>query len=219
MTVTLRRTFDEKLHRLQDEVLLLGSMVERALIESVDALLEWDLAKTSELLATDDAFRRKRSFIEAEALALIATQHPVARDLRALAAMLEVSSELERMGWYTEEICKLNLGIGASPVPRSLYGIPAMAQIAQEMLHRALSALVKRDLNLARSVPADDDRVDALYEQMNTMLPSLSGSSYSWDQSLQLLRVAHNLERLADRVINICEWVVYIETGELLELG
>jgi phosphate transport system protein len=219
MTVTLRRTFDEKLHRLQDEVLLLGSMVERALIESVDALKGWDVAKAGALLANDGAFRRKRSFIEAEALALIATQHPVARDLRALAATLEVSSELERMGWYTEEICKLNLQIGESPAPRSLFGIPVMAQTAQEMLHRALSALVKRDIDLARSVPAEDDRVDALYEQMNTMLPGLSGSCYSGDLSLKLLRVAHNLERLADRAVNICEWVVYIETGELLEMG
>ena len=216
----LREAFDKDLQRLGDGTLALGSMVENAIIESVEILKRRDMEGARRLIAQDRRINEKRFAIEDEALSLIATQQPMARDLRTIAAVLDITHELERIGDYAKGIAKINLLIGEGPLVKPLIDIPLMATKAQDMLHRALDAFVRRDVDQARAIPAEDDEVDRLYNQIFRELidyllkdPNVSeGANY-------LLWVAHNLERSADRVTNICERVVFTVTGEVVELG
>ena len=216
----LREAFDKDLQRLEDETLALGSMVENAIMESVEILKRRDMEGARRLIARDRRINEKRFAIEDEALSLIATQQPMARDLRTIAAVLDITHELERIGDYAKGIAKINLLIGEEPLVKPLIDIPLMTTKAQDMLHRALDAFVRRDVDQARAIPAEDDEVDCLYNQIFRELidyllkdPNVSeGANY-------LLWVAHNLERSADRVTNICERVVFTVTGEVVELG
>jgi phosphate transport system protein len=215
----LRETFDQELQRLQDEVLVLGSMVEKAIIESVESLKRRDLKEAQRLIAEDRILNEKRFVIEHDALTLIATQQPMAGDMRTLAAVLAIISELERIGDYAKGISKINLMMGEAPFVKPLVDIPRMAEKAQDMLHRALKAFVQRDVNLARAISEDDDEVDALYNQVyRELLIFMLNDPGTIDQCTYLLWVAHNLERAADRVINLCERVVFTVTGELTEM-
>lgn len=214
-----RESFDRELQRLQDEILALGSMVENALVESVDILKRRDMEGSRRLIAQDRLINEKRFAIEADALALIATQQPMAGDLRTLAAVLEIVTELERMGDYAKGIARINLMMGEKPLLKPLIDIPRMAEKARDMLHRALDAFVRRDVALARAIPADDDEVDALYNQVyRELITLIMTDPRTIDQANYLLWVAHNLERTADRVTNICERVVFTVTGEMMEM-
>jgi phosphate transport system protein len=215
-----RQAFDRELDRLQGEVLALGGTVEEALIQSVETLKKRDFAGSRRLIAGDRAINERRYAIEQETMALIATQQPMAGDMRLLAAMLEIVTELERMGDYAKGIARINLMIGEQPLIKPLVDLPAMAQKARDMLRRALKAFVERDVEAARAIPQDDDEVDALYNQVYRELISyILEDRHVIEQANQLMWAAHNLERTADRVINLCERVVYTVTGELTELG
>ncbi len=215
-----RTRFDEELRQLQDDVLVLGSMVENALTESVEILKRRDMEGSRRLMAEDRKINEKRFAIEADALTLIATQQPVAGDMRVIAAVLEITTELERIGDYAKGIAKINLLIGDEPLIKPLVDLPRMAQKARDMLHRALEAFATHDVDLARAIPAEDDEVDALYNQINRgLLTYVMSDPTTIDQANYLLWAAHNLERTADRVINICERVVFTVTGEMMEFG
>lgn len=215
----VRQAFKRKLRRLQDEVLILGSTVENALVESVELLKRRDLDGATRLIAEDSDINRKRFQIEADALVLIATQQPMAGDLRTLAAILEIVTELERMGDYAKGISRISLMIGEKPLLKPLVDLPRMAQKARDMLHQSLDAFVRRDVDLARAIPAQDDEVDDLYNQVyRELLTYIMADPRTIDQATQLLWVAHNLERTADRVTNICERVVFTVTGEMMEM-
>jgi len=214
-----RRTFDRELQSLQDEMLALGSMVENALIESVACLKQRDFEGSHRLIAQDRVINRKRYAIEEEVLVLIATRQPMASDLRILAAILEIAGELERIGDYAKGIGKINLLIGDQPLLKPLIDVPMMAEQARSMLHRALDAFIRRDVELARAIPQEDDLVDALYEQVyRELLTYIMEDPRNIEQANYLLWAAHNLERAADRVTNLCERVVFTVTGELTEL-
>lgn len=214
-----RETFDRELQRLQDEILTLGSMVENALVESVGILKRRDMEGSQRLIAQDRLINEKRFAIEADALILIATQQPMARDVRTLAAVLELSTELERIGDYAKGIARINLMIGEAPLLKPLIDIPRMAEKARSMLHRALDAFVRGDVDLARAIPAEDEEVDALYNQVyRELMTFIMSDPRHIDQANYLLWVAHNLERAADRVTNICERVVFTVTGKMMEM-
>jgi len=214
-----RETFDRELQRLQDEILALGSMVENALTESVEVLKRRDFEGSRRLIAQDRTINEKRFAIETDALILIATQQPMARDVRTLAAVLELSTELERIGDYAKGIARINLMIGEAPLVKPLIDIPRMAEKARSMLHRALDAFVRGDVDLARAIPAEDEEVDALYNQVyRELMTFIMADPRHIDQANYLLWVAHNLERAADRVTNICERVVFTVTGEMMEM-
>ncbi|HOC21144.1 MAG TPA: phosphate signaling complex protein PhoU [Anaerolineae bacterium] len=214
-----RRTFDRELQSLQDEMLALGSMVENALIESVACLKRRDFEGSHRLVAQDRVINRKRYAIEEQVLVLIATRQPMASDLRILAAILEIAGELERIGDYAKGIGKINLLIGDQPLLKPLIDVPMMAEQARSMLHRALDAFIRRDVELARAIPQEDDLVDALYEQVyRELLTYIMEDPRNIEQANYLLWAAHNLERAADRVTNLCERVVFTVTGELTEL-
>ena len=214
-----RETFERELQRLQNEMLALGSMVEQAIAESVEVLKRRDMEGSRRLIAQDRQINEKRFAIEGDTLVLIATQQPMASDLRTLAAVLEIATELERIGDYAKGIAKINLLIGEGPLLKPLIDIPLMAEKARSMLHRAMDAFVRQDVALARAIPAEDDQVDALYNQVHReLLTFIMADPRNMDQANYLLWAAHNLERAADRVTNICERVIFTATGEMIEM-
>ncbi len=215
-----REMLDREFQHLQDEVLLLGSMVEQAILDSVDALKRRDLDASRRIYHGDRLVNEKRYAIENAILVLIATQQPMAHDLRFLAAMLEVITELERMGDYAKGIAKVNVLLGEDTFPIPIREISRMAEQAVSMLHRALGAFVNEDAELARTIPVEDDQVDQLYNEIyHSLVNTMISNPATIDHANYLLWVAHNLERTADRVTNICERTVFIATGELLEIS
>jgi phosphate transport system protein len=150
---------------------------------------------------------------------IIATQQPMARDVRLLAAVLEIVTELERIGDYAKGIGKINLLLGNQPLVKPLIDIPRMAEISLNMLHRALGAFVAGDVEAARAIPKEDDLVDQLYNQVyRELLTYMIADPSTIDRGNYLLWAAHNLERMADRVTNICERTLYMVTGEMSEM-
>lgn len=216
----LRQTFERELQRLQDDMLTLGSMVEKALLDSVECLKRRDLEGSRRIIAGDREINEKRYSIEADCLTLIATQQPMAGDLRTIAAILEIATELERTGDYAKGISKINLLIGNAPLIKPLIDIPRMAEKACDMLSRALKAFAERDVEAARAIPREDDEMDALYNQVYRELLTIMMADHSTiDQATYLLWAAHNLERAADRVTNICERVIFTVKGDMIEIN
>jgi phosphate transport system protein len=214
-----REKFEHDLKRLQEEILALGLMAENAVLESVEALRIQDLARARALIEADKPINEKRFALENEALTLIATQQPMASDLRALAAVLELASELERIADYAKGIANIALMIGTDPLIKPLLDIPLMAKKACAMLHASLEAYVSQDVTLACQLPDKDAEVDALYEKIYRDLVALIiADQRVLDQAMRLTWVAHNLERVADRVGNICERVIFSITGRIEEL-
>jgi len=214
-----RESFDRHQQELLDEVLVLGSMVEQAIQQSVEALKNRDTHASQLIYQNDEKINHRRYQIENETLTLIATQQPMARDLRFLAAILEVITELERIGEYAKGISRINMLLGEDTIIGPFQDLQLMADLGLNMLHRALTAFINRDVETARTIPPDDDEIDALYnhiyyELMNQMIkdPSLI------DRANHLIWAAHNLERMADRVTNICERIVFVVTGQMHEL-
>jgi phosphate transport system protein len=215
-----RSGFHRELERLQDEVLVLGSMVEKAITRSVEALRSRDTATARVLEAEDVLINRKRFEIEEATLLQIATQQPMASDLRRLAAMLHIVTDLERMGDYAAGIAHICVEIGEQAHIKPVIDIPRMADKAVSMLRRSLDSFIERDVAAAEAIAAEDDEVDALYQQVyRELLTIMLANPRTIDQATRLLWVAHNLERVADRVQNICERVVFVVTGRMHELS
>jgi phosphate transport system protein len=214
-----REAFERDLQELEDELLSLGSRVEQAITDSVASLKERDREQAERLVEQDRELNEKRYALEAKALTLIATQQPMAGDLRTIAAILSLASELERIGDYAKGIANINLMMGDEPLLKPLIDVPRMAKKTRHMLDRALQAFADRDVELARSVPQEDDEVDGLYNQVyRELLTYIISDPRTIDQATYLLWVAHNLERAADRVTNICERVIFTVSGKLVEI-
>jgi phosphate transport system protein len=216
----MRKTFETEIQQLKDELLLMGSMVEQQIMDSVEALKKRDIEASHRIFNADSKINSKRFGIEEQVMILIATQQPMAHDLRLLASILEVSAELERMGDYAKGIASINMRMGEEPPLKPLIDIPRMAQKASDMLHRALTAFISEDVESARAIPSEDDEVDALYTQVyRELMTYVLSDPKNIDRANYLLWTAHNLERFADRVTNICERTVFIATGENKEIG
>ncbi len=214
-----RETFDRALQELEDELLTLGSMVEQAITDSVASLKGQDREEARRLIEQDRELNEKRYALEAKALTLIATQQPAAGDLRTIAAVLSLASELERIGDYAKGIARITLMVGDQPLLKPLIDVPRMANKTRDMLNRALRAFSERDMALARAIPQEDDEVDGLYNQVyRELLTYIISNPRTIDQATYLLWVAHNLERAADRVTNICERVIFTVSGKLVEI-
>jgi len=213
-----RKEFDQELQDLEKKLQGLGLMVEKALVEAVGALKRRDLEKAEQIINADRSVNERRYAIEHETFVLIATQQPMAVDLRTLAAVLEIATELERIGDYAKGIAKITIKMGTEPFVKPLIDIPRMAEKARNMLNRALQAFAGRDTDLARAIPAEDDEMDALYDQIFRELTTrIMVDPKLVDRASYLIWVAHNLERAADRVVNICERVIFMVTGEVVE--
>jgi phosphate transport system protein len=216
----IRTAFHKKLREIQDEVLVMGSMVEKAIISSVAALKERDLDLARQIVADDLKINRKRFEIEEQCVQLIATQQPMASDLRAIICVLNIITDIERIGDHAEGIAKIVVLIGDEPPLKPLIDIPRMAEKVNDMLHRSLDALINRNAEAARKIAAEDDEVDHLYDQVfRELLTFMAEDPKTITRATRLIWVAHNLERSADRVTNICERVVYMVTGKMEEIG
>jgi len=214
-----RQTLDREIHHLQDEVLLLGSMVEQAMLNAIDTLKRRDKKAAKQVYNDDELINEKRYAIENRVLILFATQQPIAHDLRLLAAIMEVITELERMGDYAKGIAKITVLISDDEAPIPIREISRMGDLAVSMLHRALSAFINEDVNMAYRIPKEDDQVDDLYNQIyHKNINAMIANPDIIDHSSYIMWVVHNIERMADRVTNICERTIFIATGELLEI-
>jgi phosphate transport system protein len=214
-----RETFERELHHLHDEILVLGSMVEQAVLDSVDALRRRDQEASKRIYRDDSLINEKRFAIENSCLVLIATQQPMARDLRALAAILEINTELERIGDYAKGISRINILLGKDPLIIPITDLVTMAEKGLSMLHRALGAFVARDAELAQAIPLEDNEIDMLYNRIyRNLIDEMIANPTIIDQANFLVWAAHNLERLGDRVTNICERTLFVVTGKMREL-
>jgi len=216
----LRGDLDRQLNQLQQEVVSLAEIVDKATGRAVDALKRRDLAESEQVIREDDYIDQKRYEIEERCIDLIATQQPMARDLRTIIALLHITVELERMGDYAEGISKISLMMGEDPPLKPLIDIPRMAEKATQMLRDSMDALVSRDVVKANQVLQDDDEVDALYDQVyRELLLFMIQDPHTIQKATYLLWTAHDLERIADRATNISERVIFLVTGKMVEAG
>jgi phosphate transport system protein len=216
----IRTTYHKRLRQIQDDILAMGSMVEKAIANSVEALKNRNLELARQIITDDQKVNRKRFEIEDKCTQLIATQQPMAGDLRAIICVLNIITEIERIGDYAEGIAKIVIEIGNEPSLKPLIDIPRMANKGVDMLHRSLDALVNRDADAAKQLASEDDEVDNLYEQVfRELLTFMIEDPKTITRATRLIWVAHDLERSADRVTNICERVVYLVTGKMEEIG
>jgi len=215
-----REAFDKKLRELQDDVLIMGSMVEKAIQRSVDALRTRDVALSNAVVGDDVAINAKRYEIEEKCIHTMAQQQPMAGDLRVLVAILFIANELERMADHAEGIGRINLMLGEEPLPRPLGDITEMAERAGDMLRRSLTAFVERDADAARLLCDEDDAIDTLYDRSyHSLIQEIVRTPADVQRITYLIWTSHNLERIADRVTNICERVIFMVTGQLEEIN
>lgn len=215
-----RELFRAELRQLQDDVLALGSMAEKAIMDAMEALRDGDLEWSRKLINDDNRINAKRFAIEDRAIFVIASQQPMATDLRSLASILYIITDLERIADHAEGIARINLLMGDEPLPRRLSYVPAMADRAVAMLRNSLNAFIDQDVEAARQICDADDEVDRLQDSVyEECIKNMIADPSSIQRNTYLIWTAHNLERIADRCTNICERVVYTSTGHMDELN
>ncbi|HEX6656193.1 MAG TPA: phosphate signaling complex protein PhoU [Candidatus Limnocylindria bacterium] len=220
ITRSVRRGFEEALEAVKDDVLRLGGMVENALQRSGQALVERDVELADRVRWDDSLVNELQRSINLEITALIATQGPMARDVRELLALYHAAAELERMGDYAVSIAKLAQQLAEEPEVPMLRQIPEMERVCREQLHNAMRALVDVSEEEARAVCAKDDELDHLYASVYAdSMALMAVSPDRVKQATHMLFAAHHLERLGDRVTNIGEDVVYLATGNIEDLN
>ncbi len=211
-----RKAFRENMKELEKELIMQGEMVNIALERSVESLRDLDTVKAEKVVVDDRLINRKRWDIEEQCINLFATQQPVATDLRELIAVLSISTDLERMGDHAEGIAKIAIMHGDKPLVKPLVDIPRMAEKASDMLRRSIEAFVNRDAVAAKAICDEDDEVDMIYDQVyRELLSFMAEDPKIITRATYLLWAAHNLERIADRVTNICERIVFLVTGSM----
>ena len=215
-----REAYHKSLKDVQDDVMKMSGMVSKALRDSMEALKQRDFETSRRIIDDDNLINRKRFDIEEKCLLLIATQQPMAVDLRVLAAVINIITDLERIGDHAEGIAKINIAIGDEPLVKPLRDIPQMSELGLSMLDRCMKAFMNRDLDAARQVCNDDDEVDALYDKTyRELLLVMIENPRTIQGATYLIWAAHNLERIADRVTNIAERVVFMVTGKMEEMN
>jgi phosphate transport system protein len=220
VTIATRRVLDRELQQIQDDLLRMGSLIDSAIGQALKALSVRDLRVAREIVSEDSQVNALRFQIEEACLTIFATQQPTATDLRLVVATIILASELERMGDYAAGIARTVLRMGDEPLLKPLVDLPRMAEADREMLHDALDAYVARDATAARAVAARDDQVDNLYNQIfREILSYILEDPTCTTSALFLLFSAHNLERIGDRVVNIAERVIFMNSGEMRELN
>ncbi|HEY5504114.1 MAG TPA: phosphate signaling complex protein PhoU [Sedimentisphaerales bacterium] len=212
----MRESFEEHIKGLNKEVVAMGEMVATATSRSVEALGNRDIEKAKQIVNDDLLINKKRWQIEEKCINLIALQQPVATDLREIIAVLNIITELERMGDYAEGNAKIAIMLGGEPLIRPLIFLPKMAEKANSMLKRSMQALVNRDAKTANAICNEDDEVDKLYDEAyHDLLMCMIKDPTLVSKATPLIWAAHNLERIADRVTNICERIVFLATGSM----
>jgi phosphate transport system protein len=213
---SIRAALDRDLHLIRDDVLRMGSLVNEQLRLAVKSLAERDQDLAHQVISNDERINELRYKIENECLTTIARQQPAASDLRYIITAMHMSVELERMADHASGIAGIVIRMGSEPLLKPLIDVPRMQSVTSEMLDQTLDAFVKMDAAQARAVVARDDEVDALYNQvLRELLTYMAQDKKVITRAMYLLWIAHNLERTADRVTNLCERVIFAATGEL----
>lgn len=217
----MRDRYIKQLRQVHDDLLRMGSRVEHALADAMQALANWDTDLAQRVIAGDREIDQARSTIEEAVLELMARQQPVATDLRTLVATISIAGELERAGDYTKGVAKRVVRCVKMPALVDVpVGLHRMGTLAQHMLHTSLDSFVNIDVAMARSLAAEDQQVDELEDQVGDALMAVIRSDPSrLEAALALMDVAHVLERLADRATNIGERVIFIATNAKEELN
>jgi phosphate transport system protein len=215
--VTMTRVnYDQQLQKLRQSVIAMSSMVDKAIARSVDALRRQDVALAEQVVSDDFAINQARWDTEEQALLIIATQAPMAGDLRVISAVIHIATELERMADHSAGNAKIVIQTSDEPLLKPLVDIPRMGDICREMLSDSITAFIDGDADAARAIVARDDEVDELYNQIyRELLTYMMADPGTINRATHLLWASHNLERIADRVTNICERVVFAATGQL----
>ncbi|MBK9544734.1 MAG: phosphate signaling complex protein PhoU [Dehalococcoidia bacterium] len=215
-----RDLFNSELQQLQDDVLVLGSMTEKAIMDAMESLRDGDSTWSRRIIEDDKKVNAKRFEIEDRTTFVIASQQPMATDLRSLASILYIITDLERMADHAEGMARINLLLGDEPLPRRLGYLPAMADRAVAMLRNSLKAFIDHDVDMARQICDADDEVDRLQDSVyEDCIAAMIADPATIQRNTHLIWCAHNLERIADRCTNICERVIYTVTGHMQEIN
>jgi phosphate transport system protein len=220
VTDKARGLFDQQLTELRDDIVCLGDMVDNAIEAAIQALKEQNKDMARQVIAGDEQINARRYEIEEKCLTLIATQQPAASDLRAIIAAIHIGEELERMGDHATGIAELAIRLADQPHLKPLIDIPRMAEIGRAMICASLEAYLKQDPELALKTAQRDAEIDRVYDQLyRELLTYMLEDPRTITRATHLLWVSHNLERIADRAVNICERVIFMTTGEFKELS
>jgi phosphate transport system protein len=215
-----RETFAKHIKDLENDLMNMGQMVSDAINQSVQALKKRDMDRANQIIENDKLINKRRGELEEKCIHLIALQQPVAADLREIIAILYITTDLERIGDHAEGIAKITCLLGKEPLIKPLVDIPLMAEKAVNMLKRSLESFVNRDATAAEAICNEDDEVDKLYEEVyHELLNYMIADPKTISKATPLIWVAHNLERIADRVTNICERTIYLVTGSMQEIN
>ena len=210
-----RKPLSHEMQEIKDEILLLSSMAEEAVMGSVKALKNNDLEHAHHIVSNDMYINQRQFEIEISIMVLIATQQPISHDLRWLTASLHICTELERIGDYAKGIANIHIRSEGWNLPTISKEIYDMAEMAVGMLHRAMTAFAEEDARTARSIIQQDDAIDSCYAQLySSAIQNVVGDLRSMERANYVIWAAHNLERLGDRVSHICEQVIYIVHGK-----
>jgi phosphate transport system protein len=220
MGSSLRAALDRGLFEIQENLLRMRELIDRALLQSLKSLADRDIALANQVIDDDENINDLRYKIEEACLALIATQQPTASDLRMIMAIMSVVVDMERMGDYAAGISKTVLRMGDEPLLKPLIDIPKMVELARTMLRDSLQALFEHDVPRAREIAARDDEMDYLYQAIfDELVEIMAHKPDSVHRATYLLWCAHNLERIGDRVTNIAERVIFVSTGDFKDLN
>jgi len=216
----IRETYNERLAGLQDDLLAMGRLVDQAVDLSIQALANHDTALAQQIIDGDAQVNTALRDIEEKCLVLIATQQPLASDLRTILSVANIATEMERMGDYAKGIAQITLDIADQPLLKPLIDVPRMAEKGRQLLRDQLDAFIRRDVEAARRLSAEDDEIDALYDQVyRELLIFMMQDPRTVGRATYLLWVAHNLERIGDRTTNIGERTIFLVTGQVEELN
>ena len=211
----MRNQFDRQLNKLNDELIDMGSMIEKAIETTVKALVEQDIELAKKIIKEDDEIDRQEREIESLCLKLLLQQQPVARDLRLISAALKMITDMERIGDHATDISEITIALGKEPHIKKLEHIQQMAKETMVMLVGSIEAFVNKDMNKANEVIEQDNIVDNLFEQVKTdLIDMISADKGNGAQATNLLMAAKYLERIGDHATNISEWVIFSITGE-----
>ncbi|MGH4118177.1 phosphate signaling complex protein PhoU [Clostridium sp.] len=215
-----RASFDAGLEQIHNDMLSMGSIVEKQIFKCIEALVNQDCDLAEKVIKDDDLVDNLQKVIEDKCVRLIATQQPLAHDLRTLFTSTKIVTDLERIADHAVDIAKIAIKIKGETYIKQLVHIPQMADIAKEMIKLSIDAYVEGDLEKAYSTCKMDDKIDAIYKDVfNELLLLMAEDSTTVKQASQLLFVCKFLERIADHTTNICEWTVYLVTGEQIDLN
>jgi phosphate transport system protein len=215
-----RPSLDTEQRRVRDLVLEMGEMVDTAISRATSALIDRDVQLASLVISNDENVNRRQAEVHEHCLTVILTQAPVARDLREILGFLHMSDELERMADHCVNIARIARNLADLPQLRAQVDVPILSRTVAEQVRDMLNALVARDIDRAREIAARDDRVDRIYHRLvDDLLQVMVGDSKDVYAGTQYILVAMNFERIADRVTNLAEDLVFLETGAVEELG